>query len=180
MNFVSAANAATAAADTAEPSFFSNPETWVAITWIIVVAALARPVSRALIKALDARREKIRNRLDEASKLHAEAQALLATHQQRLREAQRDAENMLSTARAEAERLATTGARDLEELLKRREQQALGRIAQAEADAVREVRTVAVDLAVEAARRIIAEGMTADKAAALTDRTIKELGDRLH
>jgi len=178
MLFISAAQAATTAA---EPGgFFSDPESWVAITFLIVAALLARPMSRAIVKQLDARRDGIKSRLDDAAKLHKEAETMLATHQQRLREAQRDAENMLSTARAEAERLSVGGAKDLEELLKRREQQALGRIAQAEADAVREVRAVAVDLAVEAARRIIAEGLTAEKASALTDRTIKELGDRLH
>jgi F-type H+-transporting ATPase subunit b len=176
---ISAAHAA--AAGGAEPTgFFTTPENWVAITFVIVAALLFRPLKKAILGQLDTRRDTIKNRLDEAAKLHAEAQSLLATHQQRLREAQRDAENMLSTARAEAERLATAGARDLEELLKRREQQALGRIAQAESDAVREVRAVAVDLAVEAARRIIAEGMTPEIASALTERTIKEVGDRLH
>jgi len=176
---ISVANAAEAGA---APSggFFSNPESWVAVTFVIMAVLLFRPMKKAILGQLDARRDGIKARLDEASRLHAEAQALLATHQQRLREAQRDAENMVSTAKAEAERLTTAGKRDLEELLKRREQQALGRIALAEADAVREVRAVAVDLAVEAARRIIAEGLTPEKAAALTDRSIKDLGDRLH
>jgi len=160
--------------------FFAQPESWVAVAFVIVAALLAKPVSKAIAKQLDNRRDSIKGRLDEASRLHAEAQQLLATHQQRLREAQRDADNMLSTAKAEAERLSAAGAKDLDDLLKRREQQAVGRIAQAEAEAVREVRAVAVDLAVEAARRIIAEGLTQEKAAQLTDKTIKDLGDRLH
>jgi len=180
MLFIATAHAAAAAGTTQAPGFFSEPENWVAITFLIMVVLLARPLGRAIVKQLDARREAIKNRLDEAARLHAEAEQLLATHQQRLRDAQRDAENMLSTARAEAERLTVAGKRDLEELLKRREQQALGRIAMAEADALREVRAVAVDLAIEAARRIIADGMTAERAAALTDRAIKDLGDRLH
>jgi F-type H+-transporting ATPase subunit b len=55
----------------------------------------------------------------------------------------------------------------------------VSRIAQAEADATREVRSVAVDLAIAAARKVIAESMTPEKAAALADKTIKDI-ERLH
>ena len=178
--FIAVAQAADAAGTAAEPGFFAQNETWVAVTFIIVVLLLIKPLSKAIGGQLDARRDAIKNRLDEAAKLHAEAQALLATHQQRLREAQKDAETMLANAKAEAERIVAAGKKDIEELLKRREQQAVGRIAMAESDALREVRAVAVDLAVEAARRVIAENLTPEKAAALTERSIKDLGDRLH
>jgi F-type H+-transporting ATPase subunit b len=180
MLLIAAAHAAEAAGSAPQPGFFAEPENWVAITFLLMVVVLARPLGRAIAGQLDARRDAIKARLDEAARLHAEAETLLATHQQRLRDAQRDAENMLSTARGEAERLTAAGKRDLEELLKRREQQAVGRIAMAEADALREVRAVAVDLAIEAARKIIAENMTPELAAALTERSIKDLGDRLH
>lgn len=177
--FISVAQAAEAATAAASEGFFHENETWVAVAFIIVAILLYRPASRNIVKMLDSRREEIKNRLDEAKKLHAEAQQLLATHQQRLREAQRDAEGMLASARSEAERLTTGGLKDLDDLLKRREQQAVSRIAQAEADATREVRSVAVDLAIAAAKKVIAESMTPEKAAALTDKTIKDL-ERLH
>ena len=176
---IAAAEAAETAKEAASGGFFSDTETWVAVAFIIVAVLLYKPVSKALVKMLDGRRDEIKHRLDEAQRLHTEAQGLLATHQQRLREAQRDAEGMLATARAEAERLTANGLRDLDDLLKRREQQAVARIAQAEADASREVRSVAVDLAISAAKKVIAESMTPEKAAALADRTIKDL-ERLH
>jgi F-type H+-transporting ATPase subunit b len=176
---ISVAQAAEAATEAAHGGFFSENETWVAVAFIIVAILLYRPASKNIVKMLDSRRDEIKHRLDEAQKLHAEAQQLLGTHQQRLREAQRDAEDMLATARSEAERLTSAGLRDLDDLLKRREQQALSRIAQAEADATREVRSVAVDLAIAAAKTVIAESMTPEKAAALADKTIKDI-ERLH
>lgn len=176
---ISAAYAATEAAGAA-PGFFAEPENWVAIAFLIVVALLVRPVSRALAKTLDGRRDDIKRRLDEAAKLHAEAQALLAQHQKRQREAQKDADEMLASARAEAARMKEAGVKELEELLKRREQQALARIDQAEAEALAEVRGVAIDLAMEAARRIIAENMTPEKSAQLADKTIEDLGEHFH
>src|SRR5271170_7448996 len=127
-----------------EVGFFANPESWVAITWLIVVGLAARPVSRAIIKGLDARRDKIRDRLAEAERLRDEAQEALATYQKRQREALSEAEAIIAQAKAEAARLTRQAALDLDELVRRREQQAIERITQAEAEAMQEVRNKAV------------------------------------
>jgi F-type H+-transporting ATPase subunit b len=178
---ISAAQAAeTAAAHAEEVGFFANPESWVAITWVIVVALLARPVSKAIIAGLDARRDKIRDRLAEAEKLRDDAQELLATYQKKQREALAEAEAIIAQAKAEAARLSAQAAADLEELVKRREIQALDRITQAEAEATREVRNKAVDIAMQATRSLIAETLPKDKAAELIDAAIKDLPNLLH
>jgi len=163
-----------------EVSFFSNPETWVAITWVIVVALLARPVFKALVAGLDARRDKIKEKLDEAERLRDEAQELLATYQKKQKEALAEAEGIVKQAKAEAKRLATQAAADLDELVKRREQQALERINQAEAEATMEVRNKAVEIAMEATRKLIADNLPKEKAADLIDAAIKDLPNRLH
>jgi len=178
---ISIANAAEHAAEHAEHvGFFSDPETWVAITWLIVVGLLARPVFRAITAGLDLRREKIRARIDEAERLRTEAQDLLSSYQRKQREALAEAKDIVAHAKAEAERHALQATRDLEDLLKRREQQAMERIAQAEAEAVRDVRNTAVDIAIEATQRLIAGKLPADQAAALVDAAIKDLPNRLH
>ncbi len=71
-------------------------------------------------------------------------------------------------------------ADNLAELVKRREQQAIDRINQAEAEATREVRNKAVEIAVSATGRLIADTMSADKANELIDAAIKELPNLLH
>lgn len=178
--FIAAAQAAEAAGVAASGGFFSEPENWVAIVFIIVVALLVRPAGRAIIGGLDKHRDSIKTRLDEAERLQAEAQEMLTAQQKRQRDTQKEAEAMLAQARAEAERLLANGTRDLEELLKRREEQAIDRIAQAEADALREVRNTAVDVAIAATAKLIAEGLTGKQATALNDENIKALRDRLH
>lgn len=178
---ISVAQAAEAAAEHAEHvGFFGEAENWVAITWLIVVLLLARPVSRAIIAGLDARRERIKERLAEAEKLRDEAQELLASYQKKQREAMAEAEGIIAQAKAEAVRLAAQAAKDLDELVKRREQQALDRINQAETEAAREVRNKAVDIAMSATRSLIAETLPKDKAAELIDAAIKDLPNRLH
>ena len=71
-------------------------------------------------------------------------------------------------------------AADLEASLKRREKQAMDRIAQAEQSAVDEVRALAVDVAISATRQLLAEQAGSEKGDRLIDDAIKNLGDKLH
>ncbi len=178
--FVSIAQAAETAAQHAEGGVFSDAETWVAITWLVVVTLAARPVFRAITAGLDLRREKIRSRIEEAERLRTEAQEMLASYQKKQRDALKEAEAIVATAKAEAERMAAVAATNLDELLRRREQQAVERINQAEAEALREVRNKAVDIAIEATRKLIADNLSATQSAALIDAAIKDLPGRLH
>ena len=87
---------------------------------------------------------------------------------------------LIARARDEASRLAREGAEKLEELVKRREQLAIEKIAQAEADAVREVRAMSVEIAVAATRSLIVARMDAGKSGALVDQAITDLSNKLH
>ncbi len=180
--FISVAQAAEAAAEHAAThgGFFSEGETWVAITWLIVVAFLAKPVYRGIAAALDTRREKIKTRIEEAERLRTEANDMLVTYQKKQRDALKEAEEIIAHAKSEAARISAQAAKDLEELLKRREQQALDRIAQAENEAAREVRNAAIDIAMTATRKLIADNLSAEASAALVDNAIKDLPNRLN
>jgi hypothetical protein len=83
-------------------------------------------------------------------------QSLLATYERKQRDALQEAEAMVAHAEEEAKREAAIAAQKLEESIKRREQQALDKIALAEAQAEKEVREAAVEVAVDAAGRVIA------------------------
>lgn len=159
---------------------FADPEFWVAVALIILVAIVTRPVTRAVTAMLDARTQRISHALDEAARLRDEAQRLLADYERRQRDAAGEVEAMVAHARAEAERLTKEGAERLAALLKRREQLALDRIAQAEAEAMQQVRNVSVDIAIAAARRLIAERIDEAARVRLVERAIAELPSRLH
>ncbi|MYH37892.1 MAG: F0F1 ATP synthase subunit B, partial [Rhodospirillaceae bacterium] len=108
------------------------------------------------------------------------AQGLLADYQRKQRDALQEAEAMLRAAEEEAARLRARAEEDLAASLKRREQQALDRIAQAEAAAQAEVRNTAIDLAVSATRKLLEDRLDEKKAAGLVDRAIDELPGKLH
>jgi len=131
---------------------------WVAVAFVIFIGVLIRfGVHRLIIDALDSRAARIKTELDEARRVREEAQALLAEYQRKRGEADREAEAIVSAARSEAERLAAEAKTKVEEFVARRTQLAETKIAQAEAQALADVRSAAADAAVAAAEKILSE-----------------------
>jgi F-type H+-transporting ATPase subunit b len=157
-----------------------TPEFWVAIGFILLVLAIAKKSWVAIKAGLDSRAERIRASLDDATKLREEAQHLLAEYQRKQRDAAKEIDGLLAAARAEAERSSVNAAGALEDLVKRREQLAIDKIAQAEADAIQAVRNTTVDVAIAAARKLLNDKLTTTTASGLVDKAIAELPQKLH
>lgn len=168
------------AAGTQAESFWMAPEFWVAVAFVILVALAGRAVLRIVTTGLDARADAIRARVNEAEKLREEAQELLASYQRKQRDAAEETARMLERAREESAKLRARAAEGLERSVKRREQLAMERIAQAEATATQEIRDAAVEVALEATRRALADKLSERKADALVDDAIKALPGKLH
>ena len=150
---------------------------FVALSMLVVFAIMlwAR-VPRLIAGALDARIAAIRRELDEASRLRAEAEALLTAAHERTATSEGDAAAIISHAQAEARVVLAQAQDDAEELVRRRSAMAEDKIGAAERTALAEVRARAADAAARAAGAIIAErhGTQADRA--LIDRGIAGLG----
>lgn len=159
---------------------FHEAEFWFTIAVLIFVAILWKPARKFLVGGLDARAERIRQELGAAQGLREEAERTLASLRIREREAAAEAEQIVAHAKAEAERIAAQSARAIEEALQRRQRLAEERIAQEEARAVAEIRGVTVDIAISAARRVIAAELDEKRGAALIDAAIAELPNQLH
>ena len=152
---------------------------WVLISMAIFVALVWKPLSRTITGALDERAARIRADLDEARRLREEAERLLAEYRRKEREATADAEAIVAHAKEEAQRIAAQSALDLEQALQRRQLLAEERIAQAETKAVEEIRAVAVDVAIAAARDVIAAQTNEQRGGAMLDAAIAALPQRL-
>ena len=157
-----------------------SPEFWVAVGFVILVISIAKPMSKALSSMLDARSTRIRQTLDEAAQLREEAQHLLAEHQRMQRNAMRETEELLAKAKAESERFVAEARANLKIALQRREEMAHEKIARAESEALQQVREIAVDVAVAAAHKLIAEKLDNDGRSKLVDAAISELPEKLH
>ena len=168
------------AASAAGAPFYADTSFWTAMAFVIFFAFFGKKMWVIITGMLDERAERIRTELDEAAKLREEAQDLLAAYQKKQRDAQDEAKAIVEHAREEAKRIATEAEAGLEAGLKRREQLAMDRIAQAETKALDEVRTMAVDVAVEATRTLLAEKVSDAQGDKLVDDAIKGLAGKLH
>src|SRR6478735_6102477 len=100
---------------------FTEPETWVAIAFIILMVVFAYlGVHRTVLTALDHRSERIKAELDDARRLRDEAAKLLAEYKARRASAEREAEEIIAGARADAERIAAEAKTKMEDFVARR------------------------------------------------------------
>ncbi len=140
---------------------------WVAVAFVLFLLVLVRlGAHRSVFGVLDGRRDRIQSELDEAKRLRSEAEEVLAEYKRRQAEAEREAEALIRSAEEEGERLQTEARAKVEEFVARRTKMAENKIAQAEAQALAEVRSAAADAAVAAAEKILGnavKGKVADK-----------------
>ena len=159
------------ASNAAHGAFHENAVFWVAVAFALLFVLFGKKIFAAITSGLDSRAETIRDEIDEATRLREEAQELLAGYQRKQHEAAKEAEAIVERAKAEADRLAEKAAAHLEESLKRRERQAMDRIAQAEAGDEGDSES-AVDLAVSATGNLT-DNLSDAKADALIAGAIK-------
>ncbi|UOK71803.1 ATP F0F1 synthase subunit B [Ancylobacter polymorphus] len=154
---------------------------WVAVAFVIFFLLLARAGAFSGIAAkLDSRGDRIRHELEEARRLKEEAQKLVAEYKRRQREAEEEAEAIVTMAKAEAERLASEAKQKLEDLILRRTKMAEQKIAQAEAQALAEVKAAAADAAVKASEVLLAAQLTGSAADRVLDAAVAEVKSKLN
>jgi len=160
---------------------FATPEFWVLVSFLgFVGLVLYYKVPGMIGSMLDKRAADIAAELDEARRLREEAQQLLASYQRKQREAMKEAEDIITQAKAEAEQLAKETRANMEAQVERRTKLAEDQIAQAETQAVNDVRSTAAEVAIGAARRVIADKVDAGKDAKLIEKSISDLASKLH
>jgi len=161
--------------------FIYEPEFWVAVSFFLFVGGLLYlGVHKKLAAVLDARADTIAKELEAAKRLREEAEKVLADYRRKQGDAGKETQAIIDLAAKEAEILAAETRRSISEHFERRMKLAEDKIARAEADAVREVRSVAVDAAVAAAQALIAAKLTPDRAEKLVSQSIDTLKSKLN
>ncbi|WP_274629861.1 F0F1 ATP synthase subunit B [Arvimicrobium flavum] len=154
---------------------------WATVALVIFLAlVIYMKVPGTVGKSLDDRAGRIANELEEARRLREEAQQLLAEYQRKRKEAEKEAVDIVDAAKREAASLVEEAHKKTEEYVARRTAMAEQKIGQAERDAVNEVRATAVDIAVEAARKVLEGTVDAKASASLFSSSVQELKSKLN
>ncbi len=141
-----------------------EPELWgmapyQVVAWamlLLILIAIWKKVPGMIVGGLDNRIAAIRDQLDEAKKLRAEAETLRNEYSAKIANAEKDAEAMLAHARNEAGAILQRAETEGQAMIERRQRMAEDKIASAERSAIEEVRARAAGAATAASRRLIA------------------------
>lgn len=154
-----------------------EPFQWVsaAMLVLLLIAFFGAKVHKIIGGGLDNKIKAIRDNLDEAKQLRAEAEALRTEYAAKIAGAEQDAEAMLTNARREADGIVAKAKVDTTAMIARRERMATDKIAAAERQAIAELKAQAADASTAAAARLIASNHDAAADKALADEVIGNL-----
>lgn len=154
---------------------------WALVGLILFFALLVYMKVPAMVAgALDKRAEAIQDELDQARKLREEAEALLAEYKQKAINAEKEAGQIIDQAKREADALGSEAAKRLSDFVVSRTRMAEDKIAQAEQQALQEVRSLSADITIAAAERIIAGKIKGKPGESLIDRAIADVRGKLN
>jgi F-type H+-transporting ATPase subunit b len=148
---------------------------WTIATFLILLALLAKFAWRPLLAALEQRQQSIRQSLDDARKAREELQRVQADATRILNEARAQADGIIASTRADANRLR-------EELREKAQAEASGMVRNAErqieletARALQTIRQEAVELSVAVASKLLQRNITKADNDRLIDDTLQKL-----
>ncbi len=153
---------------------------WTILTFLVLLALLAKFAWRPLLAALDARQKMIAKAIDDADQARAELQKV-----------QKDAAKLLAQARVEAEGIVTRGREAAEvlgtDLRQKAAAEAAGILKKAEREiqlettrAIEQVRRESIELSVAIATKILQRNVTKEDNVTLIEDTIKQLDSIQH
>ena len=136
---------------------------WVAVALFAFLAILFKfGVPGMIVGALDKRGLQVQAELDEAKRLRKDAEDLLASFTARKALAEKEADDIIANAEIEAKNLAAESKAKMDDFISRRTKQAELKIAQAEEQAITDVKASAANLAIKASSMIIASNNLGD------------------
>jgi F-type H+-transporting ATPase subunit b len=148
---------------------------WTLICFGITFYVLRRWIFGPVQKAIDARRERIRQALEEADKARAEARRLLEEHRSMMNSARGDAEQILAEARRVAESQKERMREELEADRQRRIEETTKQIEAETRRALEQIRAEVADLTLEATAKVTGKVLTGEDHRRLIEESIREL-----
>jgi F-type H+-transporting ATPase subunit b len=145
------------------------------ITFVIMLAILARYVYPEIVKLAEARQRAIAEQLKEAEQARAEAEKRLKEAEDKLNDARKTAQGVIEAATKSGEQLRQELRQKAEDESKRAIEAARKEIEAEREQAVRSVRSEVAGLVVAATEKVIGETLDDEKHRQLIDKAIQEV-----
>jgi F-type H+-transporting ATPase subunit b len=148
---------------------------WTIVTFLVLLALLAKFAWRPLLEALESRQERIRKSLEDADRARQELERLQQESAKMMQQARIEAEMIVTQTRADAERLREElkqKAKDEADNILRNAQQ---QIQLQTRQAIQEIRREVADIAVLLASKVLERNLAKEDNARLIDDTLKQI-----
>lgn len=158
-------------------AYYEHPTFWVAVSFVLVIVVLAKPVGKLLKAMLEKRIEGILNRITEAANLKDDAQKLLVEYERKFVNAEIEAGNILKKSQKEIELLKKESLEKLKNDMAAKEKEAEGRLLAAQSEAQNEIAALTSELTIKAVKAAITEKLNDKAQDELIDRSIKAIAN---
>ncbi|PYS07245.1 MAG: ATP synthase F0 subunit B [Acidobacteria bacterium] len=148
---------------------------WTIVTFLVLLALLAKFAWRPLLQALESRQERIRKSLEDAERARQELERLQQESAKIMQQARIEAESIVTQTRADAERLREElkqKAKDEADNILRNAQQ---QIQLQTRQAIQQIRHEVADIAVLLASKLLERNIAKEDNARLIDDTLKQI-----
>ena len=153
---------------------FSDPQFWVAVSFVLFIAAIFNPVRKILTSSLDAQIKDIKNKIDEVENLRKEAQKALDELKERETKVEKEIQNLNLESEKRIAELKDISTSKLTDQIEKRKILAENKIEQLVRDTNNSIKNYISSVAIEATRNILLQNLSKDKKSALIEESITE------
>ena len=158
---------------------FSDPQFWVAVSFILFIAAIFNPVRKILTSSLDAQIKDIKNKIDEVENLKNEAQKALDELRERESKVEKEIQNLKLESEKRIAELKDISATKLTNQIEKRKILAENKIEQLLRDTNNSIKNYISSVSIEATRNILLQNLSKDKKSELIEESITEFNSVL-
>ena len=158
---------------------FSDPQFWVAVSFILFIAAIFNPVRKILTSSLDAQIKDIKNKIDEVENIKNEAQKALDELKDRETKVEKEIQNLNLESEKRIAELKNISTSKLTDQIEKRKILAENKIEQLVRDTNNSIKNYISSIAIEATKNILIQNLNKDKKSALIEESITEFNSVL-
>ncbi len=153
---------------------FSDPQFWVAVSFILFIAAIFNPVRKILTSSLDAQIKDIKNKIDQVENLKNEAQKALDELKDRETKVEKEIQNLNLESEKRIAELKNMSTSKLTDQIEKRKILAENKIEQLVRDTNNSIKNYISSVAIEATKNILIQNLSKDKKSTLIEESITE------
>ncbi len=160
-----------------QEAFYEHPTFWVAVSFVLVILVLGKPVGKLVKTMLQKRVDGIIKRITDAANLKDDAQKLLVEYERKFINADAEADRILQKNKREIELLKKESLDKLKSDMAIKEKEAEGRLAAAQDEAMKEIANLSSELTIKAVKAAITEKLDSKAQDELIDNSIKMIAN---